>query len=89
MTMAEIYQNGMERDSVQLWRRDWSLMPDRAQVRYFSPQGVHGVEIGQKISNPDDQDVIGPWPEGSQLLGWYWLANPESDAAYDPGEGHN
>jgi len=87
MSMAEIYQNGVERESVKLWQRDWSLMPDRAQVRYFTPEGTLGVDIGEKQGGVDEQDVTGPWPKGSELLGWYWLANPDSDAAYDPGEG--
>jgi len=86
MSVAETYEP--EPESVKLWIRDWGEMPDRAQVRFCTPDGRLGVEIGQRRGGASEQDIEGPWPKGSELLGWYWLGDPESDAAYGyPGEG--
>jgi len=76
-------------EGVKLWRRDWDAMPDRAQVRFYDPDGSLGVDIGYwAYAEPEGGWIVdGPWPAGSHLLGWYWLANPESDAAYDPDGG--
>jgi len=84
MSAAEAFRHA--EPETKLWRRDWDDMPDEALIRVqHEEQGIYGVRLGFRDSLGEIKGDFGsPWVP----VGWYWLPNPNSDAAYgDPGEG--